>query len=113
VLHGDLKCLYYHLIGMQKLSPKIQEVMEFQLWLIFKLSLETGCIDLFGPLKQILLDLSNFCRFENLYKKSYGTISILRVWSNSIPINCHNLLTESIGPHYIDTPNLNPDFEIH
>jgi hypothetical protein len=30
VLHGDLKCLHYDLVDMHKLTPKIQEVMEFQ-----------------------------------------------------------------------------------
>jgi hypothetical protein len=34
---------------------------------------------------------------------SSGTISLLRVWSNSIPINSQNLLTEPIGPHYTKT----------
>jgi hypothetical protein len=29
VLHGDLKCLHYYLVDMHKLSPKIDEVMEF------------------------------------------------------------------------------------
>jgi hypothetical protein len=29
-------------------------------------------------------------------------ISILEVWSNSIPINSQILLTELIGPHYIE-----------
>jgi hypothetical protein len=30
VIHGDLQCLHYHLVHMQKLSSKIQEVMEYQ-----------------------------------------------------------------------------------
>jgi hypothetical protein len=29
VLRGDAKSLHYHLVDMKKLSPKIQEVMEF------------------------------------------------------------------------------------
>jgi hypothetical protein len=42
-------------------------------------------------------------------------ISILEVWSNSIPINSQKLLTELIGSHYTKTYTLNsnPDFEIH
>jgi hypothetical protein len=40
VLHSDLQCFHYHLVDMHKLSPKIQEVMEFQKWLIVKLILE-------------------------------------------------------------------------
>jgi hypothetical protein len=31
VLHGDLQSLHYHLVDMCKLSPKIQEVIEFQI----------------------------------------------------------------------------------
>jgi hypothetical protein len=29
VLHGDLQSLHYHMVDMYKLSPNIQEVMEF------------------------------------------------------------------------------------
>jgi hypothetical protein len=29
VLHGDLKCLQYDFVDMYKLSPQINEVMEF------------------------------------------------------------------------------------
>jgi hypothetical protein len=65
MLHGDVQSLHYHLADMVKLTPKIQEVMEFQKWLIIKLILEkfclkTDCIALFGPLKQILPDLRIF-----------------------------------------------------
>jgi hypothetical protein len=69
VLHGGLQTLYYDLVGMHKLTPKIQEVMKFQTWLIAKLILEEqipGCMALFGPLKQILTDYNNFCRFAQL-----------------------------------------------
>jgi hypothetical protein len=38
VLHGDLKCLYYRMVDMLKLSPKIQGVMEFQRRLNVKLN---------------------------------------------------------------------------
>jgi hypothetical protein len=30
VLLGDLQCLHYHIVDMDKLSPRIQEVIEFQ-----------------------------------------------------------------------------------
>jgi hypothetical protein len=30
VLHGYLQCLHYDLVNMHKLSPQIDEVMEFQ-----------------------------------------------------------------------------------
>jgi hypothetical protein len=54
-----------------KVSPQIREVMEFPKRLNVKQLLEKliwklGCIALFGPLKQIVLDLNNFCRFVNL-----------------------------------------------
>jgi hypothetical protein len=61
VLHGDLQILHSHLVDMQKLISQIQEVMEFQRWLLIKQILEKSpslgfCawIALFGPLKQIL-----------------------------------------------------------
>jgi hypothetical protein len=72
VLHGDLQCSHYQLVYIHKLTPKIKEVMEFQKWLIVKLisgkspSLETRCIALFGPLKQIFSKLVNFYRFAHL-----------------------------------------------
>jgi hypothetical protein len=31
VCHGDLQCLHYDLIDMYKLSPQIDEAMEFQI----------------------------------------------------------------------------------
>jgi hypothetical protein len=72
---------------------------KFQVWKLV-------CIGLFGPFKQIIPDLNNFCRFVHLYNKSCGTISIFVVWSNLIPINSQNLLTEPIGPHYTKTYKL-------
>jgi hypothetical protein len=42
VFHGYLQSLHYHMVDMHKLSPKIQEVMEFQIWLIVKLIREAG-----------------------------------------------------------------------
>jgi hypothetical protein len=55
VLHGDLKCLHYDLVDMHKLTPKIKEVMEFQIQVIVKQFMgkfavwRLGCIALFGP----------------------------------------------------------------
>jgi hypothetical protein len=31
VFHGDLQYLHYDMVGMHKLSPRIYEVMEFQI----------------------------------------------------------------------------------
>jgi hypothetical protein len=36
VLHGALQTLHYDLIDMHKLTPKIQEVIAFTMWLIDK-----------------------------------------------------------------------------
>jgi hypothetical protein len=45
VLHGDIKYLHYRLVDMHKLSPKIQEVIEFQRWLIVELIWEKLCLE--------------------------------------------------------------------
>jgi hypothetical protein len=34
-----------------------------------------------------------------------GTIYVLEVWSNLIPINSQKLLTEQMGPHYAEIEN--------
>jgi hypothetical protein len=39
VLHGDLEILYSDMVDMNKLIPKIQEVMKFLRWIIVKLIL--------------------------------------------------------------------------
>jgi hypothetical protein len=39
VLHGDLKTLYYKLVDMHKLTPKVQEVIAFPNWLSAKQNL--------------------------------------------------------------------------
>jgi hypothetical protein len=69
VLHGDLQTLRSDLVDMHKLTPKIEEVMEFQRRLIVKSGI-CARIALFRPLKQILPGLNNFCRFAYLYNKS-------------------------------------------
>jgi hypothetical protein len=72
VVHGDPQCLHYYLVDVHRLSPQIDEVMEFPKRLnvkqiLKKLSIcKLGCIALFGPFKQILLDLNNCCRFAHL-----------------------------------------------
>jgi hypothetical protein len=45
---------------------------------------------------------------------SSGTISLLRVWTNSVPINSEKSTTELNGPHYRNwkTSNLTLDLEI-
>ena len=40
LLHGDLQGLHYAPADMHNRSHKVQEVMEFQTWLIVKLTLE-------------------------------------------------------------------------
>jgi hypothetical protein len=57
MLHGDLQYLHYDLVDMHKLSPKIQEIMEFQRRLNVKQIL---IFFRFGRLKQIFSDLNNF-----------------------------------------------------
>jgi hypothetical protein len=72
VLHCDLQYLHYELIDMDKLTPNTQEVMTSLNWLSVKQNLQTlqvwnlCCITLFGPLKQILPGLKNFCNFADL-----------------------------------------------
>jgi hypothetical protein len=46
VLHGDLQSLYYHMVDMNELSPKIQEVMKFQRWLIAKQKSGKTCLEI-------------------------------------------------------------------
>jgi hypothetical protein len=109
VLHGDLQGLDYDLGDMHTLNLNIKEDIEFQRGLIVKLNRgkfsvwKLCCIALFGPLKQILLDLNKFCRFAYSYNNPWGTNYLLGVRSDSIQINSQNLLTESIDPHYTET----------
>jgi hypothetical protein len=112
VIHGDLQFLHYDLVDIYKLTPKIQEVMKFLRWLIVKLILEKnyrvwklGCIALIGAMKQILSELNFFFRFPHLYNSLWGTLSLLEVWSQSIPINSEKILTKLNGPHYTELEN--------
>jgi hypothetical protein len=38
VLHGGLQTLFFYLVDMHRLAPKMQEVMEFQIYQIVKLN---------------------------------------------------------------------------
>jgi hypothetical protein len=50
----------------------------------------------------MLTYLQNFCRFANLYSMPSGTISLLKVWTNSIPLNSKKSITELNGPHFTE-----------
>jgi hypothetical protein len=60
VQHGDLQSFHYKMVDMHKVNPNIQDVMAFPNWLSVNQNLQKlkvwdlCCIDLFGPLKQIL-----------------------------------------------------------
>jgi hypothetical protein len=59
VLHGALQTMDYDFIDMHKLTPKIQEVIAFTMWLIDKQTVKMcqvwnlGYIVIFGPLEQL------------------------------------------------------------
>jgi hypothetical protein len=57
VLHSDLQSFHYHLVDMHKLSPKIQDVMEFSRWLSVKQILQNSL-----SLEFVLY--SSVCTFE-------------------------------------------------
>jgi hypothetical protein len=64
VLHGALQTLNYDLIDMHKLTPKIQEVIAFTMWLTDKQIQQKrakvwnlGYIAIFGPLEQLFFQL--------------------------------------------------------
>jgi hypothetical protein len=75
VLHGGLYPLHSDLVNMNNLTPTVEEVMEFQRGLNVQLILEkfqvwkSALLAPFGPLKQILPNLHNFCRFSHFYNK--------------------------------------------
>jgi hypothetical protein len=75
--------------------------------------METGCITLFGPLKQILLKLKIFFLQICTLAEQVMRNTLLGVWSNSLLINFEKLLTELNGSHYteLENLNLNLDFE--
>jgi hypothetical protein len=50
----------------------------------------------------MLTYLQIFCRFANLYSMPSGTISLLRVWTNSISLNSEKLITELNDPHFTE-----------
>jgi hypothetical protein len=63
VLHGALQALYYNLIDMNKLTPKIQGVIAFTKWLTDKQIQQKravwnlGYIAIFGPFKKLFPQL--------------------------------------------------------
>jgi uncharacterized protein Usg len=111
VLHDDLQYLYYDLVDMHKLSPQINEVMEFRRRVNVKQilekisSLETVLYTFVWTLKQIVLDINIFCRFVHLWNKSSGTIHNFGARSNSTKINSQILLTGPIGLRYTKLEN--------
>jgi hypothetical protein len=72
VLHGALQTLHYDLIHMHKLTPKLQEVIAFTMWLIDKqiqrkrAVWNLGYISIFGPLEQLFPQLQILCKFADL-----------------------------------------------
>jgi hypothetical protein len=71
LLHHDLQRLDYDLGDWYTLTPKIKEDIEFYRRIIVKLKpgkssvWKLSRLALFGPLKQILADLHNICRFSH------------------------------------------------
>jgi hypothetical protein len=115
VLHGGIYPLNSGMVNRYNLTPTVEEVMEFQRELNVKIILENFSVwksvflAPFEPLEQILSNLHNFCIFAQLYNKSWGANSHLGVRSNLTPINSKNLLTETIGPHYMELENLDSE----
>jgi hypothetical protein len=70
VLHSALQTLLYDLIDMHKLTPKIQEVIAFTMWLtdkqIFLLSLESGLHSHLWTLGTIVSPALNFMKICTL-----------------------------------------------
>jgi hypothetical protein len=89
VLHGALQSLHYELIDMHKLTPKIQEVIAFTMWLTDKQIQQkravwnVGYKGIFGPLEQLSPQLQILCKFAPLYIMTLGIRSLLGVGTNS------------------------------
>jgi hypothetical protein len=72
VLHGALQTWLYDHIVMQKLTPKIQEVIAFTKWLTDKqISAKRavwnlGYIAIFGPFEQLSPQLKSLSKFAHL-----------------------------------------------
>jgi hypothetical protein len=71
VLHGALQTLNYDLIDMHKLTPKIQEVIAFTMWLTDKqiqqkCGLESGLHSHFWTLGTIVSPAPNFMQICTL-----------------------------------------------
>jgi hypothetical protein len=69
-----------------------------------------GYIAIFGPLEQLFPQLQILCTFVHLYTMSSGTLSLLRVGTNSAYINSEKSTTELNGPHFSEFGKL---LEIH
>jgi hypothetical protein len=85
VLHGALQTLHFGLIDMHKLTHNIQEVIVFTKWLSDKQILRNVL-----SLKYVL--------YSHIW--TLGTISLLRVGTNSARINSEKSTTELNGPHF-------------
>jgi hypothetical protein len=85
VLHGALQTLHYDHIDMHKLTPKIQEVIVFTMWLTDKQIKvwNLGYIIIFGPLEQLSPQLQILWKFAHMYIMASETNSILEVETNS------------------------------
>jgi hypothetical protein len=72
VLHGALQTLHYNLIDMHKLTPKIQEVIAFTMWLSDKQiqrkcgCLESGLYSHIWTLRTIVFSAPNFMQICTL-----------------------------------------------
>jgi hypothetical protein len=64
---------------------------------------------LYGPIWTLEINSSLaliFFRFAHMYIMSSGTISLLRVWTNSTPINSEKYMTKLNDPHYTELGRL-------
>jgi hypothetical protein len=104
-VHCYTQSFHYKLVDMHKLNPNIQEVMTFPNWLSAKQNLQQmPSLDsvLYNPFCTLETNTSlapNFFRFAHMKVMSSETISLLRVWSNSILLNSEKSTTELNGPH--------------
>jgi hypothetical protein len=94
---------------MRTLSRKIGEDLGFPKVITAKQvsgkNLKTESWSSIWTLETILPELKNFCKFTHLYNKLCGTLYILGVWSNLIPITSEKLQTKLNDPHYTELDN--------
>jgi hypothetical protein len=72
------------------------------MWQVWNL----GYIAIFEPLEQLFPQLQILCKFAHLYTMSSGTISLLRVGTNSAWIKSKKSTTELNGPHFSEFEKL-------